>query len=41
MRNFLKEDVPEDDSGDYPPISTSTHRHAYTLVLITKLKLKT
>lgn len=38
MRNFLKEDVPEDDSGDYPPISNI---HAHTLVLITKLKLKT
>lgn len=41
MRNYLKEDVPENDSGDYPPVSRSTHIHAHTLVLIIKLKLKT
>lgn len=41
MRNYLKEDVPENDSGDYPPVSTSTHIQAHTLVLIIKLKLKT
>lgn len=40
MRNYLKEDVPEDDSGDYPSVSTSTHIHSHILVLITKLKLK-